>query len=163
MRYAVGKEDIMNEEKLSELSNEISQLKDLFVRRLYEDKNTKIAVEALVNQNEILNNRIYGRDIDSIVNDLILICDRIESNSNCDDFSYSIRDEIIEIFARNGISRIEANEMDNFNPKFHKVVKVIAADEKYLHGVIVYVIRNGYAFGDRVLRHAEVVVASDNK
>lgn len=153
----------MIEEKIEDLSNEIAQLKDLFVRRLFEDKNTKIAVETLTNQNEILNNKLFERDMDSIAKELVLVCDRIEANCDNSDFAYSVREEITEIFARRDIFRIEINEMEKFNPKYHKAVKRVIADENYPHGIIVSVIRNGYMSGNRVLRPAEVVVAYDNK
>lgn len=153
----------MSEEKIAELTNEISQLRDLFVRRLYEDKNGKAAVEALVKQNELLNYKLYERNIESIVKELILVCDRIEAGSSDSDFADSIKDEIIDIFARRNIFPIDANEADGFEPEYHKAVKTVAADEKYPHGTIVSVLRKGYISNGRVLRPAEVVVAVEEK
>lgn len=154
-----------NSEKLSKLIDEVSQLRDLFLRRLYDDKTKKAALESLANQNAILNDKVSGRDIESMLKELLLVCDRIEAQDGVSDFDLSIRDEILEVFLRRNVIPIEivVNLGEKFNPNFHHAVDTVSVAEKEKHGLIVSVRRKGYLVGDRVLRPAEVVVAVDNR
>lgn len=153
----------MSDEKLEALMEEVAGLKDLFLRRLYEDKTGKAAVEALVKQNEILNSKLEKRDLDLFAKELMLICDRIEANCVISDFSFSVREEILDVLERRGIIPLQVCIGDRFDPKFHKAVKSVSGSGNFPRGTIIAVARNGYISGDRILRSAEVVVsAADN-
>lgn len=145
---------------LDEIYNEMQALKDLFLRRLVEDKVKVAAIDQLSANNEKLVQMINDMHFASIIKELFLVCDRIESNPDVDDFDLSIRDELLEIFSRREIHPI--TNLQIFNPSIHNAVKTVPVSEGTAPGNIVSVIRTGYVQGDKVLRPTDVVVAVDH-
>lgn len=152
-------EDMSN--SIDRLAEEITQLRDLFVRRLSEDKTKARLCENLTEQNTFLNRILEERVLESLFRELLLVCDRIETNEETSDFLKSIEEEILEVFARREIDKIE--DFTAFNPQYHKAVGTILSDDRYVAGSIVSVVKNGYIIRNRLLRPAEVVVAVDQQ
>lgn len=72
-----------------------------------------------------------------------------------------IRDELLAIFENHGIQNIEAAPGSKFNASFHRAVARVAADENRPAGTVAEVTVKGYTLhGERVLRTAQVVVAT---
>ena len=151
----------MSEKKfgLEEIYNEVQALKDLFLRRLVDDKVKVAAIAQLSSSNERLTQTINDMYFISFMKELFLICDRIEANPNADDFALSIHDELLEIFGRRGIYPI--TDTRYFNPSIHNAVKTVSAEGEISPGSIVYTQRTGYVQGEKVLRPADVVVATE--
>lgn len=146
-------------ERLNDIYTELQALKDLFLRRLVDDKVKASAMDQLSNNNERLIQIINDMHFQSIIKELFLVCDRIEAKRDADDFILSIRDELLEVFSRRGIHPIK--EVQAFNPTMHNVVRTIPASEGVQSGSIVVVQRTGYYLGDKVLRPTEVVIAAN--
>ena len=91
----------------------------------------------------------------NLINDLILLLDRIElcSESNADSQLKSLVLEIQGILSRNDVKEIS---VDRFDPCYCRVIKVIEGSEKEV--VLSEIIRKGYICGNKVLRPADVVV-----
>jgi len=147
------------EQSIVKISEEVSQLRDLFVRRLSEDKAKAQIYDALVEQNAILNKQLEEKRLESLFKELLLICDRIETSEEQTDFLNSIYEEILEVFARREIFQIEVSR--TFNPQYHKAVGTVPATEEQPHGKVVNIRRSGYCIKDRILRPAEVIVAAN--
>jgi molecular chaperone GrpE (heat shock protein) len=136
----------VNETTLAELKNEVYELKDLFYRRLMNDK-----------QKTELINTVSGLAqfavIEPFLDDIFLLIDRIERVE--DEFSVSVCDELYEILNRRGVEKVDT--AGTFNPEHHRVIRTeeMTADT----GTIVEVVRNGYIFNGKVIRFADVVVA----
>ena len=47
-----------------------------------------------------------------------------------------------------------------FDPNYHVVIGVVPVTESHPAGIVAEELRRGYLAGERVLRHAEVVVAA---
>jgi len=141
---------------VSLLAQEISQLRDLFQRRLMDDKQRNRLYDAVLEQNAALNKQLENRALDSFAKEILLICDRIEAYGSDSDFVNSILDELLEVLARRGVEPI--TELSEFNPQWHHAVGVVA-DDTLENNSIAAVKRNGYRIADRLLRVAEVVVA----
>lgn len=131
---------------LSEIRDGIEFLKDIFVRRLNDDKQKT----QLIN---ILDEGARFAFIEPFLTDLILVLDRLEKVE--DDFSKSIYEEIYDILSRRGVKRIVVEE--EFDPRFCKAVKSRINPEADSVKVI-KVIRKGYTFSEKVIRHAEVLI-----
>lgn len=144
--------------RLEEIFSEVQALKDLFLRRLVEDKVKAAAIEQMSANNERLAQLINDMHFVSIIKELFLICDRIEANRSADDFDLSVRDELLEVFSRRGISPISVDTA--FNPAVHNVVSTVPAGEGTPPGSIVAVRRTGYCQGEKVLRPADVIIAT---
>lgn len=139
---------------------EIEELKDLFLRRLLDDKVKMAAIEQLRNQNEELQKKIDEKSLKTIANDLILLCDRIERNNTEDDFIASVKEEILEILARREIYPMTAPTF--FDPSIHNAVGTELETEERPEKSVVRVTKKGYMFRDKVFRPANVVVAVKN-
>ena len=133
--------------ELSDIKNEIADLKDLFVRRLNNDKQKAELIENL----EKTASFAY---IEPFISELILLLDRLEKKD--DDFSFSVFEELYGILERRGFNIIKVKR--SFDPSLYKAVKVIE-DEKIDKLQVKAIVRSGYTFSDRVVRPAEVVVA----
>ena len=68
-----------------------------------------------------------------------------------------IEKDLVSIFERNRIKKIEVNEK-KFDPNFHQAMSEVADDKKD-PGTILHEIQAGYMLGDRLLRPALVSVS----
>lgn len=144
-------------DKIDELITDIAELRDLFLRRLMDDKVKNNAIEKLSLANKDLIRAMDGAQLNAIAKELFLLCDRIYQQPKEDDFAWSMLDEILEILARRGIEPID--KLDEFDPSLHNVVSTIRATSEAPAGTIVEVRRNGYVKGQLLLRPADVVIA----
>lgn len=146
---------------IDEVFAELELLRDLFARRLLDDKVKNAAIEKLSQSNSSLIKAAEENQILAFVKELILICDRIYNQATGDAFSYSILEEILEVLARRGIEQIQ--QLDNFDPKIHNSVSVTESNDKNPANSIASVVRQGYIRDGRVIRPADVVVAIEKQ
>lgn len=133
-------------QELGEIKEELGFLKDLFVRRLNDDKQKSQMINAL-------DEGARFAFIEPFLTDFILVLDRLEKND--DDFTRSVYEEIYDILYRRGVERIKVT--DEFNPSIHKAVK--SNENPNIDTVVITrVIRNGYTLSGKVIRPTEVIV-----
>ena len=143
-------------EKLSDSMEKIEKSMGLIAELLTDPSFKADIVNSLFHKLEPNGELFVSRaSFNNLINDLILLLDRIElcSESNADSQLKSLVLEIQGILSRNDIKEIR---VDRFDPDYCKVVKVIEGSEKEV--VLSEVIRRGYICGNKVLRPAEVVV-----
>ena len=138
-------EKVVNE-KLSEISDEIRTLQDLFSRRLMEDKQKKQLIQVLTDEAEYAFMKPFLYEI-------ILLLDRLEQVE--DDFSSSIKEELYNIFHQRGLEIISVGQ--EFDPALMKAVRVVDSSNVDMLTVS-ETIRKGYQFCGKVLRPSEVIV-----
>ena len=137
---------IIGDERIRELSGEINSLKDLFTRRLLEDKQKADLIQTVKNAAEFAF-------IEPFVYDIILLLDRLDKNN--DEFTISVKEELFSIINRRGVEKIIVEGF--FDPTIHKAVKVI--EDVNSNGMYISaIVRDGYLFSGKVIRPAEVVV-----
>lgn len=137
---------IIGDERIRELSGEINSLKDLFTRRLLEDKQKADLIQTIKNAAEFAF-------IEPFVYDIILLLDRLDKNN--DEFTISVKEELFSIINRRGVEKIIVEGF--FDPTIHKAVKVI--EDVNSNGMYISaIVRDGYLFSGKVIRPAEVVV-----
>jgi molecular chaperone GrpE len=137
-----------NDVILNEIKNEVSELKDLYHRRLLNDKQKADLLRT------VTDGAMFAF-VEPFLHDIFLLLDRLEQQN--DEFSDSVRDELFEIISRRGVEQIPVT--DKFNPELHRAVKK-AASESVPAMSIISVVRNGYSLNGKVLRPADVVVSS---
>lgn len=138
-------------EDMQQMKEDIAYLKDLFIRRLSDDKQKNAVIQRL-------SELVSFTFIEPFLHDIILLLDRLEKSNN--DFVMSVAEELYDIIKRRGVEQIEVKSC--FNPSLYKAVKVIDdpnASDIYVSGIV----RNGYLFSGKVLRPAEVIVGRPNK
>lgn len=138
-----------NEAALNEIKQQIAGLQDLFVRRLYDDKQKAALISSL-------EGKAAFAYMEPFLSDIILVLDRLEKAGPENlEFASSIADELYGILNRRGVERIKVTAQ--FNPAQNKAVRVEDDDTADMPRVS-RVIRNGYIFDGKVIRPAEVVV-----
>lgn len=138
---------VHDKSSFNEIRDEIYALKDLFTRRLMNDKQKNELIQVLTDEAK----HAY---IEPFLYDLILLLDRMEYSDN--DTVRSIREELTEILERRGVTVI--SESTDLNPKYCKVIR---AEEKedIVAPQILRVVRKGYVTLEKVIRPLEVIVA----
>lgn len=132
--------------QLSEIKEELGFLKDLFVRRLNDDKQKAQLISSL-------DAGARFAFIEPFLTDIILVLDRLEKQE--DEFARSVYDELYDILNRRGVERITVT--NEFDPALNKAVKSREnADVDTI--VVTQIIRNGYVYSGKVVRPAEVIV-----
>lgn len=147
----------MNEDLLTKTYEEVAALKDLFLRRLMDDKVKMAAISQLKEQNDLLQKRLDEKNISELVKELLILCDRIDAQIEVDDLTASVEEELLEILARREIYKMDKKEM--FDPKYHNAVGAEPESDEYPEKSIVKTVRNGYMLRDQVFRPADVIVA----
>ncbi len=140
------------EEKLLRSLAEIENQRRRFEKEIkdaFEFGSFNFAKESLA----ILDN--LQRAKDAIKND-----EKLKSNADLDKFLENINiieKDLISIFEKNRIKKIEANGK-KFDPNFHQAMSEVVDDNKD-PGTILHEIQAGYMLGDRLLRPALVSVS----
>lgn len=151
----------MEEELRQKTYEEVAALKDLFLRRMMDDKIKMAAITQLKESNDTLQRQLDEKAISSFVKEILLVCDRIDSQQDVDDLTLSVEDELLEILARREFYRMDAPSV--FDPTIHNAVGIVEETDDHPEKSIVRVVRNGYFFRDKVFRSADVIVAVKRK
>jgi molecular chaperone GrpE (heat shock protein) len=69
-----------------------------------------------------------------------------------------VRSQLESVLKGYGVERIEAARGVKFDPQLHEAVSVAPVWEPAHHGLVLEQLEPGYAFGDRLLRPAKVIV-----
>lgn len=71
-----------------------------------------------------------------------------------------ISDKFVKTLVNEGLKLMDTKEGTDFDTELHDAVTQIPAPKKKLKGKIVDTIENGYFLGEKVIRHAKVVIGS---
>ena len=137
------------ETTLADVQKEVTELKDLFYRRLMNDKQKT----ELINSVSAFAQFSF---IEPFLNDILLLLDRVDRHDG--DFAASVGDELFEIINRRGVERVDTTGA--FNPEQHRAVRT--EESPFATGTILSVVRNGFSFNGKIFRPADVVVAKNN-
>lgn len=141
---------------LAALQEEVSGLRDLFQRRLLEDKAKQRLFDELYSQVEFARKGLISQALEPLVRDELLLLDRLEQYVGDDrEFVETVWMELTEILSRRGIH--ESHHQVAFDPRVHEAVERVEVSDEQV-GMVLAVRRRGYVLGDRVLRPAQVVV-----
>lgn len=101
----------MEEDIQKKTYEEVAALKDLFLRRLMDDKIKAAAIVRLNENNEALQRQLDERAITSLVKEILLICDRIDAQDTLDDLTCSVEEELLEVLARRDFYKMPPAEI----------------------------------------------------
>lgn len=147
----------MSEEMINKTYEEVVALKDLFLRRLMDDKVKTAAISQLKEENEALQKRLDEKNLSAFIKEIILVCDRIDSQVEVDSLSASVEEELLELLARREIYRMDPPLV--FDPRCHNAVGTEPATDTYPEKSVIKIVRNGYLLRNQVFRPADVIVA----
>jgi molecular chaperone GrpE len=139
---------------------EAADWRDKYLRKLAEFDNYR-------RRTRLESESLWQRASESVILALLPVMDDFErmlaSVTDPDDFyrkgAVMIRDKLQAVFEANGVSPFEALGKP-FDPTEHDAV-VMQPVSGFPPGTIMNVIKTGYKMGDRVIRHAQVVVSAE--
>ncbi|TDW66189.1 nucleotide exchange factor GrpE [Kribbella pratensis] len=143
---------------VSELTEEVAGLRDLFRRRLLNDKVQQQAVDELTKRLNQADRRAALAMVTPVLRQLVLVLDRIGEPDQDDERVIAIRDELAEILTRCGVTPLGFTTGLAFDPGFHHAVARVEVDDARLDNRVVAEIRPGYLIDGLLLRPAEVRV-----
>ena len=159
--------DDENELNLEDLVRERDELKDKLMRSLAESENIRKRSLKDRQDAEVYAVTKMSRDILSVYDNLQRALDLAEDI--LDEKSLPMiegleltKKDLLEIFKRNKIEKIEPISGDKFDPKLHQAMMEAPSDE-IEKGHILGVLTVGFMIGDRLLRASNVTVSSGQK
>ncbi len=159
--------DDENELNLEDLVKERDELKDKLMRSLAESENIRKRALKDRQDAEVYAVTKMSRDILSVYDNLQRALDLAEDI--LDEKSLPMiegleltKKDLLEIFKRNKIEKIEPISGDKFDPKLHQAMMEAPSDD-IEKGCILGVLTVGFLIGDRLLRASNVTVSSGQK
>ena len=159
--------DDENELNLEDLVKERDELKDKLMRSLAESENIRKRALKDRQDAEVYAVTKMSRDILSVYDNLQRALDLAEDI--LDEKSLPMiegleltKKDLLEIFKKNKIEKIEPIFGDKFDPKLHQAMMEAPSDE-IEKGHIIGVLTVGFLIGDRLLRASNVTVSSGQK
>ena len=154
--------------KIKELTVEekLKETEDKLLRSLAEIENQRRRFEKEVKDAFEFGSFNFAKESLAILDNLQRAKDAIKNdaqfknNKDLEKFIENIKvieKDLVSIFERNRIKKIEVNEK-KFDPNFHQAMSEVADDKKD-PGTILHEIQAGYMLGDRLLRPALVSVS----
>ena len=155
------------EKILENLEKERDDLKDKLMRSLAESENIRKRALKDRQESEIYAVSKMSRDILSVYDNLQRALDL--ADDILDEKSLPMiegleltKKDLLEIFKRNKIDKIEPISGEKFDPKLHQAMMEAPSDE-IEKGHIVGVLSVGFLIGDRLLRASNVTVSSGQR
>ena len=159
-------EEIKEEPTYDELLEELNLLKDRLMRALADSENTRKRAERDRKDAEVYGGTKLARDLLSVYDNLSRALDNI--NAELSEIAGPLvngleltQRELLSVFSKHKIEKINPEEGERFDPKFHQAMfeSPVPGTEK---GTIIQVMTEGFRIGDRLLRASQVGVSSNN-
>jgi molecular chaperone GrpE len=147
---------------IQQLANEVAALRDLFQRRLLDDRAKQTMYDELYGQLKFAQQGLAEQFIAPMVRELLLVVDRLDGLAaavpgESADLLESVRAELLEVLLRRGLRTVDA-EGQAFDPRLHEAVERLPVTDDAQVGQVLAVRRPGYQLEDRLLRPAQVSV-----
>lgn len=141
---------------LQELASELTTLRDLFQRRLLEDRAKARLNEELFDQLAFARDGLARTYLRPLLTELLLVVDRLRALPQ-DEVAAGVVTELEEILGRRGVRRMPV--AGAFDPAVHDAVRSEPSTDVPRDDVVA-VLRAGYLLDGDVLRPASVVVSA---
>ena len=157
-------DNILEETNLDLLAEEVSDLKDKLIRSLADKENLRKRAEKERREAEIYGGTKLARDLLSVYDNMGRALENIDENLKeqakplIEGIELTQR-ELISVFKKHKIEKIEPEIGEKFDPKWHQAMfESPIPDTK--KGEIVQIMVNGFRISERLLRAAQVGVSS---
>ncbi|MFK7936578.1 MAG: nucleotide exchange factor GrpE [Saprospiraceae bacterium] len=146
--------------KVSELTSQVDELKDKFLRKSAEFDNFRRRMMKEKIENAKLANRDTLSALLPVLDDFDRAKKHAEDNDKADTFAEGvglIQQKLNTLLRGKGLVAMESNG-EGFDPDLHEALTEIPAPTEELKGKVVDTIEKGYYLNDVIIRHAKVVV-----
>jgi molecular chaperone GrpE len=161
-------DSVNSEHQIGELKENIRLLNDTLLRRVAESENLRKRLEKEKEDAIKYSNAKFAKDLLSVIDNFervtensLFFREKIETDANLQvllDGILLCEKELISVFKKHGISKVEVKEKDKFNPEYHQAMCELCSPD-HEAGSIVKVLQTGYVYNDRLLRPAMVSVS----
>jgi molecular chaperone GrpE (heat shock protein) len=137
----------------------LDELRDLFRRRLLDDRDKRMLVEELHDRMRRAEEGVALEYLLPLIFRIMLVIDRLDDYTGGDpDFVASIREDLLLGFGQHGVETVDA--AGPVDPGLHEVVEVQDGGERSGAPLVISrVIQRGFRYGARLLRPARVIAA----
>ena len=157
-------DNILEETNLDLLAEEVSDLKDKLIRSLADKENLRKRAEKERKEAEIYGGTKLARDLLSVYDNMGRALENIDENLKeqakplIEGIELTQR-ELISVFKKHKIEKIEPEIGEKFDPKWHQAMfeSPLPGSKK---GEIIQIMVNGFRISDRLLRAAQDGVSS---
>lgn len=149
------------DDELGALREQLEGLRDLFKRRLLDDRTKQQAFDRLYAELEEAKRWRAQALLRPLLNEIVLLVDRIDSllENEADEKLELVRSELLETLARRSVEPIQ-EARGAFDPAVHEVISTEPTDDPALDGHVLRVVRRGYGIDGTLLRPIGVVAAT---
>ncbi len=140
---------------LDDLLREVMQLRDLFHRRLVDDRAKSQAIDALREEAAFHREGFTRQILAPLLCDILSLHDRVVGQE--DPMAHSVAAELEGIFVRHGVRPIE--QTSEFDPAVHHCVRSEQTEDAPANAIFT-VVRRGYHLNGTLIRPADVVVTA---
>ena len=146
------------QEKINELTSQLAEANDKYLRLYaeYDNYRKRSAREA---------DQKFNDGVSHAVNQILAILDTLDmaANAECTDENYKKGVVMTLDKAEKALKTLNITEIESmgkpFDPNFMNAVQQVPAEDGQESGTVVRVFQKGYMIGDKIIRHATVVVA----
>ncbi len=155
------------EARVAELEEELAGAKDKLLRAVAEMDNIRKRAERQVADERVYSIERFARDLLSVSDNLSRALEALpdEARDGLSEAGQGLlagvemtQKELHAVFARHGVTAVDATEGAAFDPNLHQAVSQIPSDQP--SGRIAAPFQSGWKIGDRVLRAAMVAVSA---
>lgn len=142
---------------LADVVGRLDDLRDLFRRRLLDDRDKRRLLHELAERAERADRRREPELLTPLVRQLALVMDRMDDSGDPSGLAASFADEIVDILAIHGIAQVAGH--GPVDPQCHEVAVIEAepARAQQAQLLVARVLRRGFMLNGRVVRPAQVV------
>ncbi|MDR2067833.1 MAG: nucleotide exchange factor GrpE [Holosporaceae bacterium] len=167
---ASNPEDVAFEiDRVAQLEEEVKILKDTLLRKAAELENLRKRSEREMDDAIKYSNAKFAKDLlvvednfERVLENSLQMKEKIDSDANLKallDGIFLCKKELIAVFKKHGVSKVEIAEGDRFDPQYHQAMCEVNDAERE-DGTIINVFQAGYMHNERLLRPAMVSVVS---
>lgn len=142
-------------QKIEDLEGELAKMKDTVLRAAAESENVRRRAAKEVEDANKYGVSTFAKDLLSVAENLTRARDDLPTDERAG-VELTLK-ELLSIFERRGIQRIEPKPGEKFDHNYHQAMVQIE-DPKFEPGAIIQVMQAGYVMHDRLLRPALVSV-----
>ncbi|MDR1361663.1 MAG: nucleotide exchange factor GrpE [Holosporaceae bacterium] len=158
----------VDDKRIPELEEEVRLLKDALLRKAAELDNLRKRMEREKTEAVQYASGKFAKDLLSVLDNFQKVADNFPAISKIVEQDQTLKAffegimlsgrELISVFSRHGLSRIEISRGEAFDPSRHQAMCDVESDE-FSPGTVVQVFQDGYLHHSRLLRPVMVAVA----
>ena len=147
-------------DKISDVKNELKESKEKYLRIYSEFENYRRRTSKEKLEMIEVSNQELIKDILPVIDDFKRALKAIKSEQKDDFEGFNlISQKLNTILEKYNLIKMEVNKEDVFDLELHEAITNTHAGKK-LKGKIVDIIEEGYLIGEKIIRHAKVVIGS---